>query len=574
MKKMRLTAMALALIIAGCAQPDSQPGSSSLARVDNLMAVKKRVAASIRGEPATLSAIIDSSGVGGTAGLAELEELLHVGLAEIVDNRVVTRPRLAESVPSLQNGQWKAFPDGRMELTWKLRADAQWHDGTPVTSADLLFTAQVGQDQDLTILSNNAYKFVESVDAPDATTVVVTWNRPFILADTMFSNGFALPLPRHLLEEVYQRDKEAFSEHPYWTEGFIGAGPFKLREFVRSSHAILEANDRYVLGRPRIDEIEVKFLNDPSVIVANVLSGAIDMSLGRGLAPEQAFEAERQWSGGKVDSAYSTSWTAIYPQFIDPNPPAIANLHFRRALLVALDRQQIVNSLAMGKTRVVSSYIGPNSPEFRDVQPQVIEYAYDQRRAIEMIQSLGFNRAQDGMLYDGGGRALALEIRTTAGDELRSNAMFAVADMWKAIGIGMEALIVPRQRASDREYRVTRPGFELTHQPNELTERALQRFQTKEIPTAQNNWRGNNRARYSSTEYDGLVDRYVVTLEARDRLELAKQINQHIAEQLPALGLLYRIDLMLVGDRLNNVSAETSVRNAHEWDIKVGTVVG
>jgi peptide/nickel transport system substrate-binding protein len=309
-------------------------------------------------------------------------------------------------------------------------------------------------------------------------------------------------------------------------------------------------------------------MNDPSVIVANVLSSAVDVSLGRGLAPEQAYEAERQWTDGKVDASYSTSWTAIYPQFVDPNPPAIANLQFRRALMHALDRQQIVNSLAMGKTRPVSSYIGPNSPEFRDVQLHVMEYPYDQRRAIELISGLGFARGADGMFLDPSGRPLSVEIRTTAGDELRSNAMFATADMWKAAGIGTETLIVPRQRASDREYRVTRPGFELTHQPNELTERALQRLQSKEVPTAQNNWRGNNRARYSSPEYDALVDRYVVTLDARERLEGAKQINQHISQQLPAMGLLYRIDLMLIADRLANVSADVSVRNAHEWNLK------
>jgi len=108
----------------------------------------------------------------------------------------------------------------------------------------------------------------------------------------------------------------------------------------------------------------------------------------------------------------------------------------------------------------------------------------------------------------------------------------------------------------------------LTHQPNELTERALQRFQIKEIPTAQNDWRGNNRARYSSAEYDALIDRYVVTLNARERLEGAKQINRHISEHLPAFGLLYRIDIMLIADRLVNVAAATDVQNAHEWDVK------
>jgi peptide/nickel transport system substrate-binding protein len=556
------------LIVTGCAavQPAADAGAGMEGQ--RTSTVPKRITAAIRGEPSTLSSIIDSSGVGSTAGLNEVEELVNVGLTQIVDNRVAAAPRLAESIPTVENGLWKTFPDGRMEIAWRIKPNARWHDGTPFTSADLLFTAQAAQDAELTLLNNAAFKFVESVEAPDPLTLRVSWSRPFILADTMFAGSFALPMPKHVLEPVFQEQKATFAEHPYWTEQFVGTGPFRVREFVRGSHVVLQAFDGYVLGRPKIDEIEVKFINDPNVIVANVLAGTVDLTLGRGLAPEEAFEAERQWANGKADAAYGTSWTALFPQFVNPTPPALANVQFRRALMHALDRQLMVHSFAQGKTRVVSSYIGPNSPEFNDVQAHTMEYPYDQRRATEMLTALGFAKGPDGMFRDPAGQPVSIELRTTAGDELRNSAMLAAADMWKAIGLGAETLIIPRQQASDREYRVVRPAFELTHQPNELTERALQRFQTHEIPTAQNNWRGNNRARYSNPEYDALVDRYIVTLDSRERLEVARQLIRHISEQLPALGLLYRIDLMLIADRLANVSAQTVSLNAHEWDMR------
>jgi peptide/nickel transport system substrate-binding protein len=185
-----------------------------------------------------------------------------------------------------------------------------------------------------------------------------------------------------------------------------------------------------------------------------------------------------------------------------------------------------------------------------------------------MITAQGFSKGADGMFVDPSGRPISIEIRTTSGDELRNNAMLAAADMWKAIGIGAETLIIPRQRASDREYRVTRPAFELTHQPGELTERSLQRFLTKEVPTAANGWRGNNRARYASPAFDSLVERYLTTFTSAERLEGAKAINKHISEQLPALGLLYRIEFMLISNRLANISSEQGVRNAVDWDTK------
>jgi peptide/nickel transport system substrate-binding protein len=521
----------------------------------------------IRGEPGALIDAVDSVGVGGSAGVVEVEQLINVGLAEVADYRVVLRPRLAETIPSVENGLWKTFPDGRMETTWKIRQGVQWHDGAPFTSADLVFTNQVGQDQDLAIAQPSVYRLIENVEAPDPSTVTVQWKRPFILADTMFTNALAQPMPRHILEPIYLQDKSTFTDHPYWNQEFVGTGPFKVREFVRGSHVILDAFDHYVMGRPKIDEIEVKFLLDPSVIVANVLAGTVDITIGRGLAPDQAMDAERQWPSGKADFT-TQSWTALYPQHVDPNPPALANLSFRRALMYALDREQLVNTLLMGRSRIVSSFIGPNSPEFTDLQAHLVEYPYDQRRATELISGLGMSKGPDGMFRDSAGQPVSVEIRTTAGDDLRNNAMLAAADMWTRVGIGAEPVLIPRQRASDREYRVVRPAFELTHQPNELTERSLIRLHSKQVPTAAKDWAGQNRARYSSPELDALIDQYFVTYSPRERLEAAKQINYHISDQLPVLGLFYRIQPMLIANRLVNVSADAQTRNSHEWDLR------
>lgn len=569
----------LTIMMAACAAPQLSRSPGPVPGEQAAPAAKKRIVAAIRGDPPTFSATIDAASVGGTAGISELEQLLHAGLGEVVDRRVVAAPRLAEAIPTVENGLWSVFPDGRMETVWTIKRGAQWHDGTRFTTEDLLFTVQVGRDRELARLGSRAYDFVESVEARDLDTVSVKWRRPFILADTMFTNEFALPLPKHLLERAYREEKETFTEHPYWTEAFVGAGPFKLRELVRGSHMTLEAFDGYILGRPKIDEIEVKFFIDPTVIVANVLAGTVELTLGRGLDPEQAFEAERQWPAGKMDLSYS-SWIALFPQFLNPNPAIIANLQFRRALLHAADRQQMVDTLLLGKSAVAHSFTGPNAPEHPDVLPHTVQYTYDERTATGMLEGLGYKKGADGMFRpdssgrsdlsgrDPTGQPLSVEVRTTAGDDLRAKATLAIADMWRRAGVGVETIIIPRQRASDDEYRVTRPGFELTRQPNELTEGALRRFHSRQVPLAENSWRGNNRARYSSPAYDALMDKYLVTFSARERLEVAGQINYHISDQLPAMGLFYSVQPMLVANRLMNVTAANDVRNAHEWDVR------
>src|SRR5207302_8838736 len=115
----------------------------------------------------------------------------------------------AVSVPSVENGQWKLFPDGSMELTWAIRPGAAWHDGTPVTTDDLVFSLQVLRDKDLPIPSQGPiFESMGTVTAPDARTIVVTWGRPYLAADTLF-NGAQI-LPKHVLEAVYAQNKEAF----------------------------------------------------------------------------------------------------------------------------------------------------------------------------------------------------------------------------------------------------------------------------------------------------------------------------------------------------------------------------
>lgn len=69
-----------------------------------------------------------------------------------------------------------------------------------------------------------------------------------------------MPLPRHVLEDAYGQNKVAFQGLPYWNQEFVGTGPFKVRDFVPGSQVSMVANHEYVFGRPKLDEIEVRFM--------------------------------------------------------------------------------------------------------------------------------------------------------------------------------------------------------------------------------------------------------------------------------------------------------------------------
>src|SRR5436309_11745856 len=125
----------LIAMLVGCAPPAAPriPVAQDAARAST---PPKRITAAIMVDPATVFLQMD---VGTLPGTDTMQALVHAGLS-VVDDRGGRRAQLAEQVPTLENGLWKVFPDGRMETTWHIHSGAQWHDGTPVVADDLLFT--------------------------------------------------------------------------------------------------------------------------------------------------------------------------------------------------------------------------------------------------------------------------------------------------------------------------------------------------------------------------------------------------------------------------------------------------
>jgi peptide/nickel transport system substrate-binding protein len=543
--------------------PSSGPGAGA-------PAAPKRFTAAISGDPNTLSNSVARAGAGGVAGLDALEYFISAGLT-VQDDRGERRPQLAEAVPTLENGQWRLLPDGRMETSWRIRPNAQWHDGTAITADDLVFTLQVGQDREIPALGNAGFNSVEGIEASDSRTVLVRWQRPFILADSLFSYDFALPLPRHLLERVYLDDKPSFTQAPYFTSEFVGSGPYRVRQWVQGSHIVLAANDSYVLGRPKIGEIEVRFIRDPNTLIATVLAGEVGLTMGRGLSLEQAVQLRDQWREGSLGIVLS-SWIAAYPQMLNPTPAVVADARFRRALMHAVDRQQMVDALQAGQSMVAHSYLSPREPEYSEIERNIVRYDPDVRRASELIEGLGYVRGPDSGYRDAAGQRLTLEVRTTGGDDLQEKTMLSIADSWQRIGINVEPVVVPQQRAQDREYRANFPAFEEVRQPNDLSTGALTRYYGPESALPENNYRGSNRMRYRNAELDDLIDRFYRTVPRGERLQILGEIIHHQTDQVIPLGMFYNAAPTMISNRLVNVgpggSAVPPSWNVHEWDLK------
>jgi len=568
-KNRLVRALGLALtigILAGCMSSARPQQAASNPDAPARAACCTRVIAAALGEPPTFNSGINAAQIP-APGAEIVEELANSALA-ITDYRGNLIPQLAETLPSLENGLWKLASDGSMETTWRIRKDAKWHDGAPFTSEDIMFSAQLAQDRELPGFRDSAFEKVQSIQTPDLHTVTVTWKQALIEADLLFTRNL---LPKHILEQPYTEDKATFSQLPFWNRDFIGTGPFKPREWVSGSHILFEANGDYVLGRPKIDEIELRFISDPTTIIANLLAGTADVTFGRGFSVEQTVLVRDQWGdGGRVDLGFVNAWLTILPQFVNTNPPVILDVRMRRALLQAIDRQELADSIQHGVLPVAHMYLGPNQPKYRDIEARIPKYDYDPREAGRAIESLGYTRGTDGIFRDAANERLAVELRSVPTD-VSSKTTFAVADFWQRAGVGVETVMVPTQRFADQEYLATYPSFVVYRQPIDVQRVKL--LQSVYAPLPENNFRAvGNYNRYMNPEFDGLIDRFLSTIPTEQRMQVLGQLIYHMADQLPHMGLFYDGQPTLINNRLQNATGKTPISsqawNVHEWTIR------
>jgi len=486
------------------------------------------------------------------------------------DDRRVRFPRLAEAVPSLDNGLWKLLPDGRMETTWQLRAGARWHDGAPVTAEDLLFSLDVGRDREMSAFNTQAYASIEDVRAPDPRTLTISWKEPFIEADGVLGEYTGGLLPKHLLEEAYHHDKVGFLDLVYWTSEFVGTGPYRLREWSPGVGMRLEANDNYVLGRPGLDQIDVKVIPDANTLSANLLAGTVDVAAEVG-AIDLGMQLREQWREGTVAfNLGGETWVALFPQFVEPRPSTVAELPVRRALVQAINRQEMTDTLIAGLSPVAHTYL--NMEKYPDVDGAVPRYEYDPRRAAQILEGLAYRKGADGVYRDAANQRLELEVRSGPEEEFAKGAS-AVADYWQRLGIDATVVRPSPQQFLDQQYVATFPAFLVLSGPNDVN--ALRFYNSSNARLPSNNFRiagPGNRSRYMNAEFDGLLETYFRTVPMPERNQALGQIIHHMAEQLNVVGLYYYPRPGAISNRMVNVGQTWPLVhitwNAHEWGVR------
>ena len=507
-----------ALIVSACA-PAADPAAPSAGNAHEPRSQPKVLTIGIQQEPTDFYKF-GSTASGGVANVPPIAQDAMVTL----NAQGRYEPLLATESISVERGTWRVNDDGTMDTTWKIRPNVKWHDGAPFSVEDILFGLTVRRDPAIGARTYGRLDLLQSASAVDPLTLVLHWSTTYAAADQALDLD---AFPKHLLEDTYISQKESFINSPYLSSQFIGQGPYKLSEWQASSHMIFTRFDDYHQGRPPLDRVTVRFLGDQNTMVANILSGAVDLLPGV-VGVDAAVQVEQQWAGTgnqvRYDLTDSPRQVEIQfrPETARPKD-GLTNLRVRQAFYHAIDRATLVDVMTQGRGASADSWVAPTSSLRPSLESSIPQFPYDPTRAQQLLTEAGWVRERDDNLANrGSGEWFAAELWTNPGGD--EKAMSVIASNWRGVGAQVSEYVIPPARASDREYTALYPTALVTTNPPEVM--IAGRYSSKEVRSAANRWNGQNRSGYSNPALDALLDRLTVTINPNDRASLLREIVQ------------------------------------------------
>lgn len=446
-------------------------------------------------------------------------------------------PRLAAQVPTLENGG--ISPDGRV-YTIRLREGVTWHDGTPFTADDVVFTWRVITDPDLPIPSRVAWEDISHIEAVDAHTVRIEFPETMVGFLGAASTDSCYILPRHLLEGT-DIARSPLHRQP------VGTGPFTVEEWAAGSHIRLKAFEGYrEPDKPYLDEIVFRIIPSTEGQRAALQRGDIDVALHITTAELPFVE---NLAGYEV---VSQPTYAKWMFWVNNDDPIVGELAVRRALAHAIDKAAITETVMRGIVEPLDAVL-PASHWAHN--PDVRVYEYDPARAEQLLREAGWQKGRDGVFARDGER-LRVEILNIAGEAERLRVVQLVQAFWRAVGIDaqireIDAASFPPTMGAGR-YQVAYGWFGERHEP------------------VFSLWLGGNWQRYGNEEALNLLRQAPTVVDAAERARLIQTFQEHAADDVAIIPLAPRTILNAVSTRVAGFepSLAGSLWNAANWYVR------
>jgi peptide/nickel transport system substrate-binding protein len=530
------TTVVAAVILAGAAlwrrglTPDAQSGPASTP------ARGGRLLAAIRSEPASFNRLTDARQATDLVAMLTQGRLLRVNRATFE-----VEPWLAE--------KWESSPDG-LTHTLHLRPGVTWSDGSPFTSADVVFSVDAVFDPRVkSPLASTLTVGGQPIRAaaPDAQTVIITFAKPFgpgvRVLDTLWI------YPKHKLGAALTAGTlgEEWSTKKPPSE-IVGTGPFAIARYEPGQRVVLERNARYWrraadgAALPYLDAIVLEIIPDDNAQILRLESGAIDLT-GNELRAEDYAVAKRAADRGLLNlvelgigADADAFWFCLQPaaKKHDPRFAFVQQPAFRQAISHAVNREEFANAVYLGAAVPVWGPVTPGNTLW--FWPDVPRYPYDPTRARQILRGIGLeDRNGNGTVEDAKGTEARFVVLTQRGVTNYERGTAFLREELAKVGIGLEIAplefnaMIGRMRTADYDAMYYRPILS-NLDPAIVTDFWLSsgssRFWNFAPATPPSEW--ERRA-------DAVMLDHVTTVDERKRRALFNEVQRLFAENLPVL---------------------------------------
>jgi peptide/nickel transport system substrate-binding protein len=445
--------------------------------------------------------------------------------------------------PYLADSFWMS--DDGLSLTFRLRDGVTWHDGTPVTVDDVIWTYEMSVNEEIAYANLAYFQYVTRAVRVDDRTVRFEFSEAHSDAPMDFTEWS--PMPKHLLENVAPVDMRnaPFNRQP------VGNGPFRFVSWESNQQVVFEANPDFVLGRPHLDRLVVRVIPEQTTELTELLTGGIDFM--RAVPPAEMHRVEES------DDVYGIAYPARSYTYLAWNTrnPLFESANVRRALTMAINREQIVDALLYGYGTVAVSDVMPFQWEFNE---ELEPWPYDVDQARQVLAEEGWTDHDGDGIIDKDGRPFRFTLRTNQGNDLREDIVVIVQNDLKQVGIDVEPRLVEWNtlitdlKAKKFEAVVSGWSVDFKFNPNDT-------FSTEAIEGKY------NYPSYSNTTADSLMNLALVTLDREQAKPIWKRYSEIIHQDQPYTFLYYLEERLGVSNRLRDVTADARghMISAAEW---------
>jgi len=489
-----------------------------LALVAAILIVLMLCACARKPDPNTAVMIIESSPtnldprVGTDAQSERIDKLIFDGLLHR-NEKFEVEPWLAE--------RWE-IPDP-LTYIFHLRHDVKFHDGRPMTSADVKYTFDSIMSGNLRTPKTSAYRFVDRVDAPDDYTVVFHLKEPFSPLLWNISDGAIGIVPRGSGEEL--------------TRAPIGTGPFRFVSAEQDKQVTVERNPDYWGAVPKLERVRFIVVPDATTRALELRKGSADVALNA-LTADTVIALQRD-SDLKVLHAPGTIYAYIAFNLRDP---ILKDVRVRQALAFAIDRGPMIHYLWRDLVQPAPSILPPQSWAFTsDVQ----QYPHDPDHARKLLDEAGYPAKQ--------GVRFHITMKTSTEESTRLLAA-VLQQQLREVGI---ALDIRSFEQATFYADVVKGAFQLYSLRwvggNEDPDIFEHVFDSASFPPNR-----ANRGYYSNPKVDELIREGRSTVDEAKRKLIYAEIQRQLAIDEPYINLWYFDNVLVHSRRLRNVKLSSS----------------